>query len=125
MLKVSRMCGVLTSTLFVLAEIDCSGGERHVHPAAAGDAQLRAAEAPGAHHLPHGGGREQRVWQGGRDADVVHRHQSHAGPSEGRQGASFSATRIFPQPVQASNLTHCPVSTRRSSSSLFDFKAPQ
>lgn len=115
MLKVSRMCGVLTSTLFVLAEIDCSGGERHVHPAAAGDAQLHAAEAPGAHHLPHRGGREQRVWQGGRDADVVHRHQSHAGLSEGRQGASFSVTRIFPQLVQASNLTLCPVSTRRSS----------
>lgn len=85
------MCAVLTSSLLVLAAIGRSGGERHQHPAAAGDAQLRAAEAPGAHHLPHGGGREQRVRQGGRDADVVHRHQSHAGPPEGRQGAALPA----------------------------------
>lgn len=101
MLGVSAVRAVLTSSLPVLVEIDCSGGERHVHPAAAGDAQLCAAEAPCDHHLPDRGGREQRVWQGGRDADVVHRHQSHTGPSEGRQGASrpvpsLSVTRISP-----------------------------
>lgn len=92
MFNVSLKCGTLTSFLFVCT--DCSGGERHVHPAATGDAQFYAAEAPGAHHLPHRGGREQCVWQGGRDADVVHRHQSHTGPSEGRQGASFSLRRF-------------------------------
>lgn len=69
--------------MFVCTENVCSRGERHTHPAAAGDAQLHAPKAPGPHHLPHRGGCEQCVWQGGGDTDVVHGHQSHTGPTEG------------------------------------------
>lgn len=68
--------------LWVCTQNYYSGGERHTHPTAVGDAQLHTPKALGPHYLPHRGGCEQCEWQGGGATDVVHSHQSHTGSTE-------------------------------------------